>query len=85
VGLLDCPEGRFVFDKVGLEVRLAKAEEHVAMAAQQAKRQRAIIADLVSKGSDTLEARLWLAQFEEIRELYASECKKLRKQLSTLT
>ena len=71
-------------DKVALKDRLAKAEEHVAKAAQCAARQRAIIAELTSKGLDTLEARLMLAQYEQIQELRTLECYRLRAQISIL-
>jgi hypothetical protein len=73
-----------VVDKVALKGRLAKAEEHAAKAAQCAARQRTLIAELSSKGLDTLEARLMLAQFEQIQELRTLECYRLREQIRIL-
>ena len=69
-------------DWVAIEKRLALVEKHIIEGEQYLIRQRLLIERLERKKHDTLEARRFLAQFEEMQADRIANRDRLRKELT---
>ena len=66
-----------------LRRRLAQAEARVAQGYRHLARQREILRDLQRDGRDTLQARTWLTQFEELHAIYVADRNRLLREISS--
>ena len=64
-----------------LERQLTKAEEQVAIAAQNVARQRELVAELERDGYDATQAKKMLEQFLEQQALHIADRDRLIKEL----
>ena len=68
-------------DRVMWEDHLALAERHVALGAEHVAHQHQIIADLERSGHDATDARLFLAQLQDLQKLHLAHRDRLLKEL----
>ena len=64
-----------------LNEHLRRAEQQVADDAARIAQQRTLVAELARAGYSTAQARVLLAQFEELQEVHLAERDRLRWQL----
>jgi hypothetical protein len=64
-----------------LNEHLRRAEQQVADDAARIAQQRTLVAELARAGYSTAQARVLLAQFEELQEVHLAERDQLRWQL----
>ena len=72
-------------DRATIELHLAFAEEHVALAADSVKRQREIIVKLELDGHNSIEAKRLLVHFEEQLAIHVAERNRLKKELGEIS
>ena len=71
-------------DRDILERHLTKAEEQVAIAAQNVARQRELVAELERDDHDASQANQMLAQFLDLQAMHIVDRDRLIKELSEL-
>jgi hypothetical protein len=76
---------RWAMDRATIELHLAFAEEHVALAADSVKRQREIIVKLEVDGHNNIEAKRLLVHFEEQLDMHVAERNRLKKELGEIS
>jgi hypothetical protein len=74
--------GSYDMDRDTLKRHLTKAEEQVAIAAQNVARQRELVAQLERDGHDASQAQKMLEQFLEQQALHIADRDRLIKELS---
>jgi hypothetical protein len=63
---------------------LAKAEQHVTLSERHVRDQQALVERLERDGSDTVMARLLLAEYEHSLALHRMDLTRIRTELYTL-
>jgi hypothetical protein len=71
-------------DREMLKRHLAEAEEHIATDDKNIARQREVIAQLERDGRDTVSARSFLQEFEQLQARHIAERERLLRELSEL-
>jgi hypothetical protein len=72
-------------DRARIELHLASAEEHVALAGDTVERQREIIVKLELDGHGIVEAQRLLVYFEEQLAMHVADRDRLRKELAEIS
>jgi hypothetical protein len=76
---------RWGMDRARIELHLASAEEHVALAGDTVERQREIIVKLELDGHGIVEAQRLLVYFEEQLAMHVADRDRLRKELAEIS
>jgi hypothetical protein len=71
-------------DRVMVEQHLAQAERHIAQGESHIARQREIILDLASGGHDLKQAKVLLAQFENMQSSHSADRDRIRAELTAI-
>ncbi|EGE58904.1 hypothetical protein [Rhizobium phaseoli] len=72
-------------DRAMVEKHLQQAREHVASGELHLARQREIVAELISRGADVMEAKRLLTNFEESQITHVAHLERLKAELLALT
>ena len=68
-------------DRAMFEQHLAQAEGHISLGERHIARQRELVSELERGPYDTTEARLLLANFEEVQKMHVVDRDRLRREL----